>query len=325
VRSAPLDRQNIVIAEALAVVFVALIAIAANASHLKLLLFPPLAALAHEVFTRPRGRWARQPLRLIITPVLTATIGLVVTRYSHFGAFQVLLITVLSVAVIRLLKSAIGPAFSAGVLPLVLGERHWLYPMAILIGLVGLTVVLLVWRRWCFRKDSPSEPLRETSIDGVLESNPHDRTWLFHLMAFVFVVASIGQFTGLRFILFPPLVVMAYEVLGRPELPGWVKRPVLFPLYCFLTGAVGLLSLQVLGVGAISVGVTVAISIPFLRLFQVHMPPALAIALLPYVLREPNWWYPVSVLMGTAILSLWFVVRTRFQAAPQRMLVHESN
>jgi hypothetical protein len=321
-RSSPLGRREIAFAELLAVGFMGLIAVAAHKSHISLLLLPELAALSHDVFTRPRGKWASQPLRLIATPTLTGVVGLLVTRYSHYGAVQVLAITLLSLAIIRLLNSSIGPAFSTGVLPLVLDERRWLYPAAVFIGLASLTIILLIWQQWCFSKRSTSEPVPEVSIDDALESHAHGRLWLVHLLTFIFVLASIGQLTGLRFILFPPLIVMAYEVLGHPELPGWIKRPTLFPLVCFLTAAVGLASFRILGPGALSVAATVAISIVLLRLFQAHMPPALAIGLLPYVIQSPNLRYPVSVLIGTATLSLWFVVRSRSQRSPDRVLAH---
>ena len=62
------------VAEALAVVYMGIIAFAAHASGVSLLLFPELAALSHDVFTRPKGKWASQPWRLILTPTATAVV-----------------------------------------------------------------------------------------------------------------------------------------------------------------------------------------------------------------------------------------------------------
>jgi hypothetical protein len=67
-------------AEVLAVAFMGCIAATANNTGLSLLFFPELAALSHDVLTRPRGKWASQPIRMIVTPTLTATAGLIVTR-----------------------------------------------------------------------------------------------------------------------------------------------------------------------------------------------------------------------------------------------------
>jgi hypothetical protein len=138
--------------------------------------------------------------------------------------------------IIRLLRSDIAPAISAGVLPIVLNERHWMYPLAICIGLVGLVAILKVWQR-CSSSMGP-EP---EEVDA-LEADSTDRHWFVTLLAFVIALAVIGQFAGLRFILFPPLIVMAYEIFGHRELPGWMECPALFSLVCFLTASVGLLT-----------------------------------------------------------------------------------
>jgi hypothetical protein len=37
-----------------------------------------------------------------------------------------------------------------------------------------------------------------------------------------------------------------------------------------------------------------------------HMPPALAVGLLPFVIRVPDYRFPLSVLLGTVSLGLYF-------------------
>lgn len=300
-------------AEVLAIAFMGGIAAAAYRTGLSLLLFPELAALSHDVLTLPRGKWASQPIRIIATPTLTATAGLLVTRHAHYGAAPVLVIVLASLAVIWLLRSSIGPAISAGVLPIALDERHWMYPVAICLGLVALSSLSWILQRAGFGMDTLSEHTALESIDEVLETTSHDCFWLFHLLAFVLCLALAGQFTGLRFILFPPLIVMAYEIFGHPETPGWMKRPSLFPVLCFLTASMGLFAHRYWGGTAFSVVATVAISIILLRIFQVHMPPALAVGLLPFVMKAPDYWYPVSVGIGTVTLTLWFLARACHQ------------
>lgn len=313
-----LSRRAVITAEIMAIVFMGLITLAANRTGVTLLLFPELAALSHDVFTRPAGKWASQPFRLIITPTLTAIAGLLISRATHYGAFQVIGITVISLIVIRLLRSAIGPAISAGLLPLVLSERHWMYPVAIFAGLCGLVCILWVWKLWN-RVDVIGERAEAVSIVDTLETQPVDKFWLAHLLGFVFVLALVGQLTGLRFILFPPLVVMAYEVFGHPEVPRWAQQPPLFPLLCFLTAASGLLSYRVLGNTVLGAMVSVAISIGLLRAFRAHMPPALAVSLLPYVIVSPTIWYPVSVAIGTGCLTIWCAVRAHARTSSGRL------
>jgi hypothetical protein len=115
-----------------------------------------------------------------------------------------------------------------------------------------------------------------------------------------------AQLTGLRFILFPPLIVMAYELFGHPEIPGWMARPALFPLACVLTASVGVVACHLCRSSVVGVMLTVLCSIAILRAFKVHMPPALAVGLLPFVMTAPNIRYPISVGIGTVALTLGF-------------------
>jgi hypothetical protein len=296
------------IAELLVIAFMGVITLTAHATGLVLLLFPELAALAHDIITRPRGKWASQPWRLILTPALTAIIGLYLTRHLNYGALSMAVIVALSLLSIKLMKSTIAPAISAGVLPMVLSERSWLYPLAIFLGLGLLVVFLLLWRRYGPRDDHPSRTEAEHSqLVDALEAPPHDRLWTVALMAFVLVLGAAAQLTGLRFLLFPPLIVMAYELFGHPEIPGWMKRPALFPVVCLLTASIGLLTHHAFHASFLAVMVTVLSSVVILRFFDVHMPPALAVGLLPFVMTAPDYRFPLSVLLGTVALTLYFL------------------
>ena len=146
----------------LVVLYMGIVAYGAHATGVALLLFPELAALSHDVLSRPRGKWASQPGRIVHTPTLTAAAGLFITRHTSYGAISISLI-VLASLIIKLLGSAIGPALSAGALPMVLDERSWMYPAAILLGLTGLVVILWMWQRYGPRLDTPSRYSRNDS------------------------------------------------------------------------------------------------------------------------------------------------------------------
>jgi hypothetical protein len=138
------QHTTVLTGEILALIYMGAIAFSARTAGFSLLLFPELAALSHDVFTRPRGKWASQPWLLVLTPTITALFGLFVVRHTNFNALALTLIVVVSLLVIKLLKSTIAPAISAGVLPMVLAERSWIYPVDIFAGLGLLALVLLV-------------------------------------------------------------------------------------------------------------------------------------------------------------------------------------
>jgi hypothetical protein len=295
------------LAEVLVVGYMGAVALAAHLTGIYLLLFPELAALSHDVMTRPQGKWASQPWRIVLTPTLTAIVGLFVTRNESYGAISVALVVTASLLIIKLLRSAIGPAISAGALPMVLNERSWMYPAAIFAGLVGLVAALWIWQRYGPPLDRPSKYSRnDFRVIDALETYPHDRFWVVTLLTFVLALGIPAQLTGLRFILFPPLIVMAYELFGHPEIPGWMARPALFPLVCVLTASIGVIACHLFRSSVVGVMLTVLCSIAILRAFKVHMPPALAVGLLPFVMTAPNIRYPTSVGIGTVALTLCF-------------------
>ena len=178
-------------------------------------MFPELGALSHDVFTRPRGTWARSLLMLAITPFLTAVIGIVFTRALPYGFVSVLLTVGSSIALIMMLKSPIAPAISAGLLPLVLGVKSWWYPPGVLLGTVLLCALSILWERISVAQNW-LEPLTAVDVvDETLEQNPATSYWLIALILFVAMAVLVVKLTGLRFVLFPPLVVIGFEMFGH--------------------------------------------------------------------------------------------------------------
>src|ERR1700753_4158222 len=97
-----------VFAELLAIVFMGMVALAAGTTGFMLLLFPELAALSHDIMVRPHGKWGSPPLRLVLTPTLTALVGVFVVRHLAFGALGITLIVASSLLIIRGLRSTIA-------------------------------------------------------------------------------------------------------------------------------------------------------------------------------------------------------------------------
>ena len=299
-------------AELITLVYIAAIAEIADATGAFYILFPELGALSHDVFMRPRGTWAEAPVLLAITPVITGAIGIFFTRALPYGYLSVLLTVGGAVAVILALKSPIAPAISAGLLPLVLGVKSWWYPPGVLLGTVLLAALLLPWKSLTSVPFLPLERASEDIADDEVERLPAGHYWLAALMLFVVIGVAAAKWTGLRFILFPPLVVIGFEMFGHTAICPWAKRPLLLPAACFLTAAGGLLFWRLLGDGPSAAACAMGWGILVLRLFDLHVPPALAVALLPFVMTSPSVAYPLSVGIGTLLMTLWFLLYQSF-------------
>ena len=82
---------------------------------------------------------------------------------------------------------------------------------------------------------------------------------------------------------------MANENFGHFEVLGWMARPSLFPVVCLLTASVGVVMCRSFASSVVGVMLTILCSIAILRIFKVHMPPAPAVGLLPFVIPTPNF------------------------------------
>ena len=293
--------------EIVAIIYIALIAAIAQRTGAYYVMFPELAALSHDVFIRPRGAWARSPVHLAFTPVLTAIAGTFFSYAYPYGYVSVSLTVAASIGIIMALKSPVAPAISAGLLPVVLGIRSWWYAPGILLGTALLALLSVGWRRLMSGASLHFSTAGETA-DDITELAPSGYWWLVPLAAIIISAVFLAKLTGLRFILFPPLVVIGFEMFGHPSICPWAKRPLWLPLACFLTALGGLVFEKTLRAWPAVAASSMVWGIVVLRVFDLHVPPALAVALLPLIMPSPSLAYPLSVALGTLLMTFCFLL-----------------
>ncbi|RFU49082.1 HPP family protein [Paraburkholderia sp. DHOC27] len=276
----------------------------ALAAGVPFLLFPELSALSFNVFSRPKGAWASAPGMLIITPTAAATIGVLITRNVGYGPIGVVLCIASAVVLLRLLRSPIAPAISAGFLPMALGFTSWQYPASIAFVTILLAISSLVYRKlFSARLALVPSPAQQRAHPAAGLSQ-----WLPPFIAFLLLAYSLGALTGMRLILFPPLVVIGYEMFVHPDTCPWARHPWTVIVVSTISAAVGLAAVALIGVGPASVVAALIAGMAVLRIFRLNFPPALAISLLPQVITplEPN--FILAVALGSAVLTVTFLV-----------------
>jgi len=121
---------------------------------------------------------------------------------------------------------------------------------------------------------------------------------------------------GWRFLIFPPLLVITYEMIRAPKTCPWAVRP-LHLIVAMTIGAAGgwtfhvtvpLVSVEVSWHEPIRALLSVAWGVVVLVALNIHIPPVLAASLLPAVMDEVTWRYPVAVLISTTLLVLCFLL-----------------
>ncbi len=306
----------------IAVIYIGAIGLIAMLSGAIYVLFPELGALSWDVMRRPHGRWGSAPWMLALTPALTGAVGTVATRNLPYGFASVAIVVCASILILRAMRSPIAPAISAGLLPLVLGVTSWWYPPGILLGSTLLAALLLGWRR-----SSPAAattPRFAASPDAAVESAPHPEPllaldWFAPLLIFVLIAVAMVKLTGMRFILFPPLVVLLYEMFHDPYRCPWAPHLGRLPVVCFAAALGGFLVHQQVPLIPLAAALSMVWGVIVLRIFRTNAPPALAVALLPMVINRPTILYPISVGIGIALGALWFAIFRRFRE-PSRMV-----
>lgn len=306
-----LHRPRTGVAESAAALYIGLIALIARASGLYFILFPELGALGHDILKRPEGTWARAPVMLIVTPLLTAVVGTLIARDLPYGLPSVLLDIGCSVLAISVLRSPIAPAISAGLLPLILGIRSFWYPPSLLIG-TGLLAFVAVLRFWLSAPGASAARVSQDVLDDEVEEAPRGLNWIPFFLVFLILTFAASDVTGWRFVLFPPLVVIGFEAFAHPAACPWAARPIALIVACGLTAAAGVLCVALLGTGPIAAMCSILAASLVLCVLDLHVPPALAVGLLPFVMAHPSFRFPLAVLVGTGIETAVFLTWRRF-------------
>jgi hypothetical protein len=268
--------------------FVAAITALGQISGLKLLFFPELGALASVVFRDPASPWARSPRLLLLTPLFAAVAGILVSSHIPYGPAAVSLALAAGLLVLRGLRSPVAPALSAGYLPVALGIQSWTYPLAILLSLSAL---VLLSRR---ESPGPAEPV----------CFPPARRWLPPLLLFLAGALPLTRLLGSHLVLYPPLLVIAWETLAHGVQAPWRRRYAALLTATVAAAVVGLVLARSLGPVPLAAFLAVLLTALLLDRLRLPCPPAFAVALLPLVLPRPPLTYPLLVLVGGGWLVL---------------------
>lgn len=276
----------------------------ALATAVPFVLFPELSALSYNVFSRPAGVWANAPLMMIVTPTATAVVGVLIAQHLPYGALSVAVCVAAAIGLMRLLRSPIAPAISAGFLPLALGLTSWQYPASIALVTAVLAISSVAYRRiFSERIPAVTQSSSQTSTHGA------DRTserfaWVPVFAGFLVLVYALGAITGLRLALFPPLIVIAYEMFVHPDSCPWATRPYALAAASTIGAGVGVALVTMSGVGPVSVAIALVVGAMTLRIFRLNFPPALAICLLPQIIPAPGLGFVAAVALGSTALTV---------------------
>ncbi len=283
----------------LAVIYLCAVSCVGKMIHNDFVFFPELAALAYGLFMRPTGPWAMAPLMVAVTPAVTALWGVSVAGYLPYGVPSAILCIAGSLLIVKAMKSPVFPAVPAGFLPLVFNVTSVHYVVFIAFDTGVLALLSVAYQRWWRAGIGQPEPA-VVRTETRTPANAYRKTtrWaaFWSVLAVTYFLAAR---TGIRLILFPPLIVIAFETLVRAETCPWARRSALLPAICMATAGLGWVSIVLFGTGPLSVLFALGASIVLIRAVGAFMLPALAISVIPQIMLHTDWRYPLAIGTGT--------------------------
>ncbi|MGS1033645.1 hypothetical protein [Burkholderia glumae] len=288
-------------AACLAVVYLCLVSSVGKLIHNEFAFFPELAALGYGIFMRPNGPWAKAPLMVLATPTVTALWGMGVASHLPYGAPAAMLCIAGAILIVKAMKSPVFPAVPAAFLPLVFGVTSLDYVVFIACDTGVLALLSMICRpAWQPGAGVPA------AAPGAMPASTHAAVgkatrWLAYwcVLAIAYLLADRA---GLRLILFPPLLVLAYEMLIRPEHCPWARRATLVPVLCVTCATLGWASVALFGTGPLSVLFAFGLAIVLIRAVDAFVLPALAISVIPQIMPQVDWKYPLAIGTGTCVV-----------------------
>lgn len=275
--------------------FVAFITVLARWLNTPTVLFPELAALASVVLVNPEDPLSKVPGQLVLAPFLAAVLGQFCLWLIPWWPLTVVAAVALAVTLVRVLRTPMVPALSCGLGPWAFQSYDGSFAPSLL---VGTTLMALV----CLLPRAGKRP-----VLGWTQSHADEPTWRRWLPSYgLFLGLGIGlvALSGQRLILYPPLMVIVYEGLVRPQACLWRRRPLTTVFGCTVAAGIGTLLVAHWGVHPLATGLVVVLVEALQRLLRLRLLPAFGLGLLPFLLDEPSLVFPLCVALGTGLWAL---------------------
>lgn len=297
----PFIDRNSLLKQALSVLFLTGMVFVSEKTSQPAVLFPEILALLTGMWVVPKMPWRVSRWEIPVLMTLSAVWGILLVRYlpvptalkmgaAFLGAAATLLVT----------HATLLPILSACILPILIGETSWLYPVAV----AGMTILLSLVQ-FILEKTG----LRQPEHGGVWTWRGKEELLRWGVLIPVVTLSAVVCIElDFPCVVAPPLIVLLSE-LSFPESPVAAKdRTVaLVTILCACAGAASRYVLHLtlgLPLWTAALAACILVFLVF-RLLRLPFPPAGALAILPMLLpaaRIPS--YPLQVAAGTILFLL---------------------
>lgn len=277
--------------------FIALMALVAELTGQKEVVFPEAGALCVGLWLMPKAVWNVRSWQVPVLLTAAALIGLGINvLISVCFEVRFALAFVMVIALLCLVRCNMYPVVSAAMLPVLINTTSWVYPMSVL----AISSILAIVRKWI-----PQMERVEYQCHGWLH-------WIGLTVALCFLLALEAVLTHLtlnstpstlNYALVPPLVVTMIEFANRKS--GFRQRPWTIWGLILAAAVIGTstewLLHRFLGL-PMAIGALLS-AVLMLLIFRRYKPfaPAMAISMAPMLLPDAVLpYFPLLAAVGSA-------------------------
>jgi hypothetical protein len=257
---------------------------------------PELAVLCFGILRYPSGRWATDRIGSILGPTLSALVSTWISIQIGKNPFGVVLSLAATIAILRVLKSVVFPAISAGLFAVLFQINSFSYPLYMFLSCLIVSLV-----SWFFLRK-----FRLKSLVVVTSEEPNNSILspkIAYYLVCNFGIILLSFHFDLPFLIVPPLFVVFLDKIESEDL--FDKKILIKELGVLLTSSsIGIILNSSLGLSFISITLSLLTSISILSILRVSVLPIIALGLLPMVVNSSSISYPASVTASFLLITL---------------------
>lgn len=283
------------------IITILIIAIMIGASEMlgeKEIIFPEIAAIAIGLLIAPKRSWQVSKAGILVLISICSILGLMISVFVPLPLWMKMTAAFIICQFIFIFsKTSFAPLISAAVLPVMLGTRSIIYPVAA----ITLTALILLG---CFILDKLKIKEKEPYIPQPL---PKRKDYFDLILRVVLAAVSIALAVNFNFTFaVAPPVLVAFTEFSKRSCKARQKpvKAVLLISLCSLTGAMcRYFGTVKLGLPLICSAISATIiMLAMLHLFKMYLPPAGALTTLAMLIPEENLFlYPIEILAGVSV------------------------
>lgn len=261
----------------------------------KEIIFPEVAALTIGIFISPKNHWITTNFKFIALLSLSALLGLCINLCITLPIFfKINLAFIITAILLNISKTTLTPIISACILPIFLNTKSFIYPISVLF----ISTIIILFK-FVLEKINFLKPSKNLCND--INITDDSKLWIKRIFLFM-IISTIPSFSKDFYFIIPPLIVIFIELTKTNNtLMNSPFKIILLISTAAISGTLAVLLGHVyLHLSIILCSLfAVLITIFCMHKLSLFLPPAGAIAVLPFILPvQKLLLYPFEVIIG---------------------------